>query len=276
MTPGTLIAIGGAENTGPNADVLGRFVRLCGGAPDAPHGRLIVVPTASQRPESGPEYADVFYRLGAAHVDVLAIDQRSQAEQADVLAAVDAADGVFFTGGDQLRLSSLLGGTALTERLRSRRDAGLHIAGTSAGAAFLSEHMIAYGRGGHTPKRGMMQLTPGLGVLRRAIVDQHFRQRDRIGRLIAALAHNPRPVGLGVDEDTAVAVGPDDVLEVWGRGAVTVVDGATMRHTSAAHAKRSDPLCVIGLQLHVLTAGAHYDLRHRRAYAPGEDLGAPR
>ena len=141
--------------------------------------------------------------------------------------------------------------------------------GTSAGAAFLSEHMIAFGDEGSSPRGDMVTLAPGLGLTSLAIIDQHFRQRDRLGRLLTALAYNPEPIGIGLDEDTAAFIGPDETLEVVGSGAITVVDPSDIEFTSMDSASRHDPVCVIGARLHVLIDGATYNIESREALEPG-------
>ena len=150
--------------------------------------------------------------------------QREDAELPELLEILDHADGIFLTGGNQLRLSTLIGGTSMAKALRRRNAEGAHIAGTSAGAAFLCEHMIAFGKEGASPRAKIVTLAPGLGLTNRVIIDQHFRQRDRLGRLLTALAYNPFAIGIGLDENTAAFIGPDDVLEVVGGGALTIVD----------------------------------------------------
>jgi cyanophycinase len=152
--------------------------------------------------------------------------------------------------------------------VRARNADGVHVAGTSAGASFISEHMIAFGEEGGTPVAGSVRLAPGLGLTNRFIIDQHFRQRDRLGRLLAALAYNPFAIGLGVDEDTAAFIGPDNVLEVEGSGAVTVVDAGGLEFSSMADAGQAQPVCLLGLVVHILVAGATFNLHTRRA-CPG-------
>ncbi|MFQ5530108.1 MAG: cyanophycinase [Gemmatimonadota bacterium] len=144
----------------------------------------------------------------------------------------------------------------------------MHIAGTSAGAGFLSEHMIAFGSEGSSPRANMVTLAPGLGLTNAVIVDHHFRERDRIGRLMTAVAYNPFAIGLGLDEDTAAFIGPDDVLEVDGSGSVTLVDPSDVEFTSMDSSHQDDPVCLVGLRLHVLTRGWRYDLHTRQATAP--------
>ena len=262
MNRGTIIPIGGAEEKLRDAAILSRFVQLCGGE-DA---RLAIIPTASSLKETPRKYERVFGELGVRRVRSLPFESRSDCENRDWLDKLERADGVFMTGGNQLRLSTTIGGTPVADLLRDRNAGdGLVVAGTSAGASIMSEHMIAFGDEGSTPRCDMVTLAPGLGLTRLAIIDQHFRQRDRLGRLLTALAYNPRPIGIGLDEDTAAFIGPDDTLEVVGSGAITVVDPSEMEYSSMDSSHEHDPVCVIGARLHVLTAGAEYNIRTRKA-----------
>ena len=154
--------------------------------------------------------------------------------------------------------------------LRRRNREGLHIAGTSAGAAIMSEHMIAFGKEGPTPHANMVTLAPGLGFTRRLIIDQHFRQRDRLGRLLTAVSYNPNSVGLGLDEDTAAFLGPDEVLEVAGSGALTIVDPAGVEYSSMDSTHQHEPVSIIGVRLHILVEGGTFNLRSREAYPAKE------
>ena len=196
---------------------------------------------------------------------MLPFDSRPACEDEEELNVLQKANGVFLTGGNQLRLSTTLGGTSVAKHLRLMNAAGVHVAGTSAGAAFLSEHMIAFGDEGATPHAGMVQLAPGLGLTNRIVVDQHFRQRDRLGRLLTALAFNPFAVGVGLDEDTAAFIGPDEILEVEGSGGVTVVDAAKVTLSSVDSAAEGQPICILGLVVHLLAAGATFNLHTRVA-----------
>ncbi|MGJ8663024.1 MAG: cyanophycinase, partial [Marinicella sp.] len=172
---------------------------------------------------------------------------------------------------NQLRLSTILGGTPVAKMIRSMNAAGVHVAGTSAGAAIMSEHMIAGGKKGPTPKEDGATMAPGLGLTNKIIIDQHFRQRDRIGRLMTALSYNPFVSGIGIDEDTAAFIGPDGVFEVVGSGAITVVDPAELSHSSMHDARHRDCITLIGMKLHVLAAGGRYDINERIAFEPDEE-----
>ncbi len=260
---GFMVPIGGAERKLRKPAILKRFVDICGNG-DA---RIAVMPTASQLDDTGDRYAAVFSELGAGESIVLPILERSDADRPEYLEVLDSVSGIFMTGGNQLRLSTTLGGTKAARRIRRRNAAGMHVGGTSAGAAFMPEHMIAGGKSGATPKENMAQLAPGLGLTNRLIIDQHFRQRDRLGRLLAALAYNPFAVGIGLDEDTAAFIRPDDSFEVVGTGGITVVDPSGLQFSSMAQVRRNAPVSMIGVQLHVLVNGGVYNMVSRSAAA---------
>lgn len=260
---GWIIPIGGAEDKEHDPRILNRFLRLSGGT-DAD---IVVIPTASRLEDTGARYEKIFSDLGAARVASLNFATRADGEREDWLERIAYATGVFFTGGNQLRLSTILGGTRAAKMIRQTNAAGVAVGGTSAGASILSEHMIAFGAEGGSPRADSVRLAPGLGLTNRFIIDQHFRQRDRLGRLVSALAYNPFPVGIGLDEDTAAFIGPDNTLEVEGSGAVTVVDADGAEFSSMAQADESDPVCLIGLRVHVLVRGATFNLHTRRASA---------
>ena len=263
---GWIIPIGGAEEKENEPDILRRFVALCGGG-DADKADIVVIPTASRLADTGSRYEHIFSDLGAGQVEALDFDTRRDCDEAGRLERIERANGVFFTGGNQLRLATVLGGTMVAKVLRKRNASGMHVAGTSAGAAFISEHMIAFGEEGASPIAGAVRLAPGLGLTNRFIIDQHFRQRDRIGRLLAALAYNPFAVGIGLDEDTAAFIGPDNTLEVEGSGAITVIDASDMQFSSMDQVQEGKPVCMLGLKLHVLVAGATFNLQTRQAKA---------
>ena len=260
---GWIIPIGGAEDKDTNPRILARFVELSGGA-DAD---IVVIPTASRLKDSGTRYETLFQGMGAARVEVLDFDTRRDCQEEGRLARLAEASGIFFTGGNQLRLSTILGGTQVARCIRLRNAQGVTVAGTSAGAGFLSEHMIAFGAEGSSPRASSVRLAPGLGLTNRFVIDQHFRQRDLLGRLTAALGYNPFAIGIGLDEDTAAFISPDDTLEVEGSGAVTVVDAHDLQFSSMAQAGEDDPVCLLGLGVHILIAGATFNLHTRRASA---------
>lgn len=260
---GWIVPIGGAEDKFNDPKILRRFVELCGGR----DSNIAVIPTASRLLDTGPRYVDVFGELGAGKVTVLDFDTRRDCLEPGRLDVIERASGVFFTGGNQLHLSTTLGGTPVARAIRARSAGGMPVGGTSAGASILSDHMIAFGAEGASPRASSVHLAPGLGLTNRFIIDQHFRQRDRLGRLVAALAYNPFAVGIGLDEDTAAFIGPGDTLEVEGSGAVTVVDAGNLQFSSMAQASADEPVCLLGLTIHILTAGATFNLHTRRASA---------
>ena len=261
---GWIIPIGGGEEKENDARILQRFVELAGGD----GADIVVIPTASRMADTGSRYEAIFRRLGAGRVEAVDFDSRAEAEDHDKLERLGDATGIFFTGGNQLSLSTILGGTPVARLVRARNADGVHVAGTSAGAAFICEHMIAFGEDGPSPVAGSARLAPGLGLTNRVIIDQHFRQRDRMGRLLTALAYNPFAVGIGLDEDTAAFIRPDDVLEVEGSGGITLIDASGIEFSSMDMVDEGDPVCMLGIRLHLLVAGASYDLHHRRA-SPG-------
>lgn len=262
-TRGWIVPIGGAENKENDRRILARFVEVSGGSA----ADIVVIPTASRLHETGLRYEQLFRELGAARVSVMDFDTRRDCHEAGRLQRLEEASGVFFTGGNQLRLTTLLGGTPVAKVIRVRNAHGVTVGGTSAGASILSEHMIAFGDDGSSAISGSVRLAPGLGLTNRFVIDQHFRQRDRLGRLLTALAYNPFAVGIGLDEDTAAFIGPDNVLEVEGSGAVTVVDAAEVSFTSMDLADEGQPICMLGLKVHLLVAGATFNLHTRVASA---------
>jgi cyanophycinase len=260
---GWIVPIGGGEEKENNPQILRRFVELCGGE-DAD---IVVLPTASRLADTGARYERIFAGLGAGRVESVDFASRQDCEDPDRLRRLNEATGIFFTGGNQLSLSTALGGTPVARLLRVRNAQGVHVAGTSAGASFISEHMIAFGEEGASPVAGSVRLAPGLGLTNRVIIDQHFRQRDRIGRLLTALAYNPFAVGIGLDEDTAAFISPGNVLEVEGTGGITVIDASGLEFSSMDQVAEGEPVCMLGVRLHLLVAGASFDLSRRHASA---------
>jgi cyanophycinase len=261
---GWIVPIGGAENKENDPRILERFVRVSG----CDKADIVVIPTASRVHETGARYEQLFKELGAARVTVMDFDTRRDCHEPGRLERIEKASGIFFTGGNQLRLTTLLGGTPVAKLIRARNAHGVTVGGTSAGASILSEHMIAAGDEGSSIIAGSVRLAPGLGLTNRFIIDQHFRQRDRLGRLLTALAYNPFSVGIGLDEDTAAFIAPDETVEAEGTGGVTIVDGADVSYCSIDSVEEGQPVCMLGLKLHMLVAGATFNLHTRIATAP--------
>ena len=258
---GYIIPIGGGEEKLHNPEILDRFVDICGGK----SSRISIIPTASELEDTGRNYEKLFRRLGVKHARVLAFETREDCQSSSELDYIDKSDGVFMTGGNQLRLSTTIGGTEVAQRIRRRNAEGMHVAGTSAGAAFMPEHMIAGGIEGSTPSPDMVTMAPGLGPTNKFIIDQHFRERDRLGRLLTALAYNPFAVGLGLDEDTAAFIRPGDSLDVVGSGGITVIDPTELSYSSMDQARRGEPVSLIGVKLHILISGGTFDALTREA-----------
>ena len=260
--PGALLAIGGAEDKLGRRGLLRQFLALSGGE-DA---RIAVVPTASSL---GPEIVEVydvlFRKLGAREVVEARPESRAEANDPSLAARLDDVTGIFMTGGNQLKLSAVLNGTRFGDAIKDAHHRGVTVAGTSAGASIQSSHMVAFGPGGATPKQRMTQLAAGLGLVDDCVIDQHFDQRNRYGRLLMIVAQSPSLLGIGVDEDTAAIFTEEDgrqVLRVAGRGVVTVFDA---RHivSNAHEARQHAPLLASGVVLHALPAGAVFDLTDR-------------
>ena len=260
---GWIVPIGGAEEKDENPRILERFVRLGGGD----KADVVIIPTASRLEDTGERYEEIFKELGVASAVSLNFETREDGERKEWVDRIEKATAIFITGGNQLRLSTILGGTSAAKAIRQRNAAGVTVGGTSAGAGILSEHMIAFGNEGSSPRADSVRLAPGLGLTNRFIIDQHFRQRDRLGRLVAALAFNPFAVGIGLDEDTAAFIGPDNTLEVEGSGTVTIADASGAEFSSMAQAGEHEPVCLLGLKVHFLIAGSTFNLHTRKASA---------
>jgi cyanophycinase len=235
------MAIGGAEDKLGRRTVLKTFVSMAGGS----NAKIAVVPTASTLgPEVVEVYDALFRKLGARDVVAARPESREEAEDPDVVGLLDDVTGIFMTGGNQLKLSGIVTGTAFGQAIRAAHERGAVVGGTSAGASIQSSHMVAFGTGGTTPKQRMTQLAAGLGLARDVVIDQHFAQRNRYGRLLMLVAQNPGLLGIGVDEDTGAVITDEDgvqLLGVVGRGVVTIVDGHNV--VSNAHdARRTAPL----------------------------------
>jgi cyanophycinase len=260
---GFIIPIGGAEEKLNNPQILDRFVEVCGGL-DA---RIGIIPTASELEDTGRNYEKLFRKIGVKHTRVLPFITREDCQNGVDVDYIEKCDGVFMTGGNQLRLSTTLGGTKVAQLIRRRNAKGMHVAGTSAGAAFMPEHMIAGGSEGSTPSPDMVTMAPGLGLTNAFIIDQHFRERDRLGRLLTALAYNPFAVGIGLDEDTAAFIRPGDDLEVVGSGGITIIDPTHLSYSSMDRAARGEPVSLIDITLHILVSGGRFDIASRKAHA---------
>lgn len=256
---GSLVIIGGAEDKNGDCLVLREFVREAGGV----KARIAVMTAATSYPrEVGEEYIQVFERLGAESVEVVHTEKREDSERENSLGIIAEATGIFFTGGDQFRIVDFIKDTPLDKAIHKRYEEGAVIGGTSAGAAMMPDQMIVGGASVSHPSVDAVDLGPGMGFLPGIMVDQHFAQRGRLGRLLAALVLEPAVLGLGIDEDTAIIV-KDEQFQVVGRGSVTVVDETTSTHNNLEGVLKDEPIALCGVQLHILPHGYSFDLKKR-------------
>ncbi len=267
-SPGRLLIIGGAEDRCCGAGLLERFAELCGGE----QARIVLVTTATGQPDQvRADYEQVFRKLGVHRVTELRMHGRADADGEQAATTLAAATGVFFSGGDQSRLRTLVGSRS-ADVLRQRLACGLVVAGTSAGATALGQVMILGGKGADV-SAAAVRTGPGLGLVPKSLIDMHFGERGRLPRLLSAVALDPDHLGIGIDENTGILVdgSPEGSLfEVIGSGVVTVVDAedATVVHA----ATEWDPITLFGVRLHLLPAGGLFDFATRTpAIGPGHD-----
>src|SRR4051812_5645646 len=256
---GSLVIIGGSEDHLQERKILREFVRLAGDR-DA---KVVVITVASEvQSEVGNRYAEVFSGLGVGEVRALNINKRADANARSAVEMIERATAVFFTGGNQLRITMLLGGTKVDTALHRRHEEGLVLGGTSAGAAMMSTVMITGGRPDTAFRVGIVELSPGMGFINGVLIDQHFEERGRLRRLLLAVAQYPQEIGLGIDENTAV-VCQDQELLVIGQGSVTVIDAGGMTYTNLESLGKDDILTLCGVKIHILSEGYRFDLRNR-------------
>lgn len=258
---GYLVAIGGNEDKTIRSVSLRSFVALLGKNPS-----IVIIADASAHPRLRVhQYTQIFKTLGAGRVSGLSLQTPKQANDPGRLQGLEEASGIFFTGGDQQRLMSTLSGTIAERVLRRRHQSGMPVGGTSAGAAVLSDRIILRGKSGTSPRSGMAKFGRGLGFHQGIIIDQHFSQRRRLGRLALAVAEHPGLIGVGIDEDTAAILDSQDRLSVAGSGTVVIVDGdESQTRDTGGPENHSIPL--LGVRLAFLTPGYMYDLRKNTAY----------
>jgi cyanophycinase len=270
---GHLLVIGGAEDKYNERRILKKFLELAGGE----HAEVLIVPVASDFPEFAADvYTQAFRNIGVANPRVLRATSRQDVAHADVDKLLDGVTGVFMTGGDQMRLVSLLGGTKLAERMRQMvRDTNVVMAGTSAGAAAMSTSMIVRGDASSHPHKNAVKLSPGLGFLKNIIIDQHFSERGRISRLITAVSYNPYNLGIGIDENTAIILDGNGVLEVFGQGSTTIVDGSQITFNEIAEVADNEAFSICGVQFHVLRDGLVYNYLDRHPIQPTNEFLLP-
>lgn len=254
---GTLVIIGGAEDKRTDMRILKIIYNISGGD----NGTVAIVTTATNSPyEAEREYNDLFKSLGSKAVYGINISNRAQADDQRLVKQIKECDCIFFVGGDQLRISSILGGTEFHKAILDSLNNGKVIAGTSAGASMMSQVMVVEGKDDEAPRKCTLKMAPGMGLLQGVIIDQHFNQRGRIGRLLAAVAQNPGVIGLGIDEDTAAIVNSDLSFKVAGSGVVTVVDGRDISFTNTSEQYAEEPLAITNVKIHVFPEGYGFNL----------------
>jgi cyanophycinase len=260
----TLIAIGGGEMAEAE-DVIKEFLSPL---KKVNNPRIVVMTVATSEPkEAAKKYIALFGKHGIKHIDDVDVSQREDSFDEDSIKKVEKSDGLFFTGGDQLNITSLLGGSPLHQLIRDRIQQGFLIAGTSAGAMMMSNSMIITGRSDIAPKMGDVEIAPGMDLLPETMIDTHFSQRGRHGRLLTAIAHYPQDLGIGIDERTAIVV-KGKQFKVVGEGSVTVMDGSKMKHNDLPYKDEDEPIGMFGVDVHVLPAGYKFNLDAREPVAP--------
>lgn len=257
---GNLIIIGGAEDKKEKCVILKEVVKKSSksGKP------LIILTAATEYPEEvGATYKNAFKKLNYNDIKVIHIKDRDDANREDFCNEILNSGCVFFTGGDQLKITSLIGGTDMLESLKVAYRNGTLIVGTSAGASCVCTTMIVSGMDDNSPRRCTIKMAPGLDIMRGVLIDQHFAQRGRIGRLLSAIAQNPEMLGIGIDENTAIVLEESSVLKVIGSGAVTITDGKLLSHTNVSELSPDETLALTDVRLHILPDGYKYDIQNR-------------
>ncbi len=266
---GTLVIIGGAEDKTTDKKILKDVFRLSGGK----SSEISIITTATNYPvEVGNEYKKLFANLGADKIHVININRREDANDELALEPLSKSDCIFFVGGDQLRISSILGNTKVHEIIMEAYRKGKVVAGTSAGASMMSQIMVVEGEDDEAPRKCTLKMAPGMGLLNGAIIDQHFNQRGRLGRLLTAVAQNPIVLGIGIDEDTAIVVENGDKFRVIGSGVATMVDGRDILFTNVSEQHPDDPLAITNVKIHILPEGYGFNLKEKVAILIDETI----
>jgi cyanophycinase len=263
----TLMPIGGNENW-KNPVVSREFVRRAGGK----RAQIVILPQPSSLKNTGADYVKLFLECGARSARSLDFRSRNESSPKEFLKAVKSATGIFISGGTQMRLPAAIGGTPLEAAILDAYRSGTIVGGTSAGAAVMPKVMIAYGKGGPTPRESIAQFSPGLGLTDKIVFDQHFRQRDRLGRLLYLVSSHPGLLGVGIDENTTAIVEDEKLITVLGTGAVTIVDGSEIEATNVAEIENGRAVAVANVRIHVLTEGCTYHVPTRKANIPMPEL----
>ena len=255
----TLIAIGGGEIS-ESPEIMEEIRRV---QRRVSNPRMVVLTIATNRPEEAKEkYSKVFRGADFKHVDFIDVSLREDAFNEKSIDKVRQADILFFTGGDQLNITSLMGGSPLHDLVHQRHDEGIVIAGSSAGAAMMSSSMITTGESNAAPMVSGVKIAPGMNLIDGTIIDTHFSQRGRYGRLLTAVAHYPQAIGIGIDEKTAI-IKKNGHMKIVGNGVITIIDGSQMRHSDLAYKRDHQPVGLFGVCVHTLPSGYKYDIKAR-------------
>ncbi|MHC6181304.1 cyanophycinase [Clostridium sp. JNZ X4-2] len=258
-----LIIIGGAEDKTGEKKILKEVCSRLKKQEDT----LVIATIASEMPEElGDEYKGIFQELGIKNIKILTIRNRKDAFDVNNIAIIENSALMFFTGGDQLRITSLIGGTPLYSKIQEVYKKGCTFVGTSAGASVMSDTMIITGPDEESPKKCTLKMAPGLGLIKGVIIDQHFAQRGRIGRILVGIAENPQSLGIGIDEDTAIMVKDGDEFTVMGSGAVYVIDGSNIAYSNVSEQYPEEILSIFNVRLHVLKYGDKFNLINKMPY----------
>ena len=254
---GNLIIIGGAEDKEGKKEILNR---VCNSI-DKNEDILLIATIATEYPkEAATKYREVFGGLKVKNIKVLDISERTDAFEEVNVELIKESSLIFFTGGDQLRITSLIGGTPIYSALKEACHRGVFIVGTSAGASVMSDTMIVQGKDDDSPRKCTLKMSPGLGLIKDVIIDQHFAQRGRIGRLLAGIAQNPEVLGIGIDENTGIVVNESGLIKVIGEGAVYIIDGSSITYTNVSELRCDDILSMHNVKLHILKDGNKFNL----------------
>ncbi|MPM21270.1 Cyanophycinase [bioreactor metagenome] len=265
---GNLIIIGGAEDKKGEKEIL---KEVCSKL-DRENEELVIATVATELPEEvGKEYTKIFRNLGVKKISILDIQERDNAFEEKNIDMLKAASIVFFTGGDQLKITSLLGGTPLYKVIKDIYKDGCVFVGTSAGASVMSDTMIISGSNDDSPKKCTVKMAPGLGLIKDVIIDQHFAQRGRVGRLLGAIAENPECLGIGIDEDTAIEVCDKGYFKVIGSSAVYVIDASNISYTNVSEQNPDELLSMFNVRMHVLKCDDKFDLVKRQPFENKEE-----
>lgn len=264
---GNLIIIGGAEDKEGRKEILRRVCQCINKEKDL----LLIATIASEYPkEMESKYKKAFGDLGVKNIKALNIENREEAFFNDNVELVKNAKLIFFTGGDQLRITSLIGGTAIYNELKKSAEKGNYIVGTSAGASVMSDTMIVEGDSEEDPKKCMVEMSPGLGLVNNVIIDQHFVQRGRIGRLLTGVAQNPEVLGIGIDENTAIIINKNGNVEVIGENSVYFIDGNEISYSNVSEQHMNENLSIFNIKVHVLKQGNKFSLISRTPFEEAE------